>query len=98
LHVIVSEEALFLQIADRGRGFDLDEAGALATNGLRGMRERAELLGGKLRIDANPGAGVTVTVNLPLGSDQHPHEQNLIRQNQEGASRLPPPPQLIAAL
>ncbi|RME40970.1 MAG: HAMP domain-containing protein [Caldilineae bacterium] len=34
--------------------------------GLLGMRERAELLGGRLTLDARPGAGTTVQVDIPL--------------------------------
>jgi signal transduction histidine kinase len=30
------------------------------------MRERAEALGGTLRIDTAPGAGTTVTLEVPL--------------------------------
>jgi signal transduction histidine kinase len=33
--------------------------------GLRSMVERAELVGGQLRIRSQPGAGTTVTVTVP---------------------------------
>jgi two-component system, NarL family, sensor kinase len=34
--------------------------------GLSGMRERAELLGGKLQLSSSPGRGTTVRLVLPL--------------------------------
>ena len=52
---------LNLRIDDDGRG------GAIVPgNGLCGMRERIESLGGKLRVDAMPGQGTRVEVTLPL--------------------------------
>jgi signal transduction histidine kinase len=57
-------------ISDDGRGFDADQARADAVQGahvgLLGMRERAELLGGEVRISAQPGHGCTVRVRVPL--------------------------------
>ncbi|MEZ5095645.1 MAG: ATP-binding protein [Nocardioides sp.] len=35
--------------------------------GLRGMDERAKLLGGRLRIHSRPGTGTEVTLTVPLG-------------------------------
>lgn len=59
------DHAYVLRISDDGEGLTPapTRPGAL---GLVGMRERAELLGGSLTIDSPPGAGVTVTVHLPL--------------------------------
>ncbi|HXE83934.1 MAG TPA: PAS domain S-box protein [Gemmatimonadales bacterium] len=51
-------------IRDDGDGFDVNETrGAL---GLIGMQERASLLGGSVHIASHPGAGATVSVELPL--------------------------------
>jgi signal transduction histidine kinase len=52
-----------LSIADDGAGFDtstLDDG----RFGLRGMRERAELIGAHLRVDSAPGRGTRVSVTL----------------------------------
>jgi two-component system sensor histidine kinase DesK len=49
-----------LRIRDDGRG------GAIAPgNGLGGMRERIEALGGQLRVDSVPGRGTCVEARLP---------------------------------
>jgi signal transduction histidine kinase len=59
--------AVRLTVADDGAGFDLPAT--LHTSrrlGLTSMRERAEALGGELRIDTAPGAGTTVTLEVPL--------------------------------
>lgn len=55
-------------VADRGPGFDPDTASALRPDGgqgLIGLRDRAEMLGGHVRIEAGPGAGARITLSLP---------------------------------
>lgn len=54
-------------VADNGRGFD-PAVGRQAGLGLIGMRERAVLLGGDLRIDSAPGSGTRVVLEVPLGA------------------------------
>ena len=67
-HVAVSilegPESVTLTIKDDGRGFDPDEH--MFALGLLGMRERAELLGGRILIQSAPGAGTTITAVLPV--------------------------------
>jgi PAS domain S-box-containing protein len=57
--------ALRIAIQDWGTGFD---PGKVEENrfGLAGMRERARLLGGSIRIDSTPGQGTCITAELPL--------------------------------
>jgi signal transduction histidine kinase len=55
-----------LTVRDDGRGFD--PATANGGFGLTGMRERVELAGGTLRVEAEPGAGTTVFATIPIGS------------------------------
>jgi two-component system, NarL family, sensor kinase len=61
---------LELEITDAGRGFDaagaLDPARGTPGSGLRGMRDRLELFGGRLRITSAPGAGTRVHAAVPL--------------------------------
>jgi len=64
------EKGVAVQIEDDGIGFDLSQVLQLASVkesvGLRGMEERAELLGGTLSIDTKPGGGTRVTVEIPI--------------------------------
>ena len=60
---------LQLQVEDRGCGFDPPtKLAEHRSSGLRGMHERAVLLGGQLTIDSAPGAGTRITAALPLPS------------------------------
>ncbi len=59
----VGADALSIEVEDRGKGIDPDATGG---GGLVGMRERAEDLGGRLKIATSPGAGVTVAATLPI--------------------------------
>jgi signal transduction histidine kinase len=54
---------LELSIRDNGRGFSTPATSA-AGIGLHSMRERAERLGGTLRIDAIPGAGTALSIHI----------------------------------
>lgn len=52
-----------LVVSDDGRGFV--PGGASQSLGLPGMRERASLLGGELRVDSAPGRGTMVRATIP---------------------------------
>lgn len=54
-------------VADNGAGFELE--GIDGTRyGIRGMRERAALIGGRLDIQSIEGAGTTVVLHVPVGA------------------------------
>jgi signal transduction histidine kinase/ligand-binding sensor domain-containing protein len=61
-------DKLYLRIFDNGRGFEQGDAfSPLAGHfGVIGMRERAERLGGELRLASHPGEGTQVEVEVPL--------------------------------
>ncbi len=63
---------LTIRVADDGRGFRVRKRSSTSTEGLgiAGMRERAELVGGELRIDSRPGNGTIVVAVLP--TEQEP--------------------------
>ena len=61
--------AVTLLVQDDGTGFDLGEverAGALHGIGLRGMAERARLMGGSLQVESILGWGTRVRAHLPI--------------------------------
>jgi PAS domain S-box-containing protein len=59
------DEAILLEVADDGRGFD--PGSARAGIGLSAMRERVEELGGEIEVSSKPGNGTEVTVRVPSG-------------------------------
>jgi len=55
-----------LTVRDNGRGFSPESPRKPNSYGLLGLRERASLLGGEVRIVSEPGRGSTVEMRLPL--------------------------------
>jgi signal transduction histidine kinase len=56
-----------LRIVDNGRGFEQkDVFSSLGHFGLLGIRERADRLGGEMRLASHPGEGTEVEVTAPL--------------------------------
>jgi signal transduction histidine kinase len=55
---------LTLLVQDDGRGFDPSDGEALGHYGMRGMRERAELVGGTLHVESRPGEGTSVRLEV----------------------------------
>ena len=67
VRLLTRHQTLWIEIRDQGIGFD--QAAVLMgseTSGLAGMRERAVLLGGRLEIDSQPGAGTHLTAELSI--------------------------------
>jgi signal transduction histidine kinase len=57
---------LVAEVSDKGPGFDVRDRPRLGHLGLTGMRERAELLGGRLELESSPGGGTLVRAYLPV--------------------------------
>lgn len=61
---------IVLKVVDDGIGFDVPAvigvSSAASRLGLVGMRERAEIFGGKLEINSHPGKGTVITVYIPI--------------------------------
>ena len=59
-----------LGVQDDGIGFLVEDSGGRPGHlGLISMRERAEMLGGTLRVQSAPGAGARVDVRIPLHTE-----------------------------
>lgn len=69
----INDQALSLTVQDDGKGFSEHCAVKEGSRGLRGMRERAQLLGGDFQISVGELGGGAVTVSLPL---THPSPVN----------------------
>jgi signal transduction histidine kinase len=63
-------EAGRLEVADDGIGFDPAAIRKSGGQGLQGMAERAEQLGGTLTVDSKPGTGTKVAVMVPREAGQ----------------------------
>ncbi len=69
LRLRTDREALVLEVSDCGTGFSAETllpTGTPRGFGLFSIRERAELLGGTLKVESVPGQGAQVTLTLPL--------------------------------
>ncbi len=67
LSLAAGTDGVRLAVHDNGRGFGErpdDDAGRRAY-GMTGIRERAELIGARLRVDSIPGRGTTIEVVVP---------------------------------
>ncbi|MGW7680764.1 HAMP domain-containing sensor histidine kinase [Kribbella sp. NPDC054772] len=62
LYLTGHEDAVVLRVKDDGRGIGLAHEGA----GLRGMRERALLIGASLELAAAPNGGTEVSLTVPV--------------------------------
>jgi signal transduction histidine kinase len=69
-HLPEDEQMIFLEIADNGKGFDVngvlnsyEKRGSL---GMINLRERAEMINAALRVQSAPGKGTRVQVIIPL--------------------------------
>ena len=58
-------DELLLTIADDGCGLSTALEGERKTYGLLGMRERVDMLGGRMAIDSSPGRGTHIEVMVP---------------------------------
>ena len=66
--------AIYTIIKDDGDGFDVDQVmsdyeqrGSL---GMINIRERAELIGGELKLESKPGAGTKISIRVPKAKEE----------------------------
>ena len=64
----MSVDTLNLQVTDDGQGFQPENTFIASKGhfGLLGMRERAQALGGELRVESEPGKGTRLQVSAPV--------------------------------
>lgn len=71
LELVFQEDSIQLHIADNGVGFSLEQVESKAKVhsqfGLVGMKERVELLQGKIDIESSVGEGTKIKILVPLG-------------------------------
>lgn len=63
--LVLRPTSVTFTVRDDGQGFD-PQTIRPDRHGILGMRERARLLGGRLRVSGRPGRGTTVTALIPL--------------------------------
>ena len=71
-----------LTVTDDGRGFDQSVPARATALGLRGLRERAAALGGRVKVTSAPGQGTKVEASFPMA-----------REGQEPAAASPAQPE-----
>jgi nitrate/nitrite-specific signal transduction histidine kinase len=71
-HVEIMERDAHVSVLvrDDGRGFD--PSARSAGFGLMGMRERSDLLGGRLSVDSTPSRGTTISARFPTARRREP--------------------------
>jgi signal transduction histidine kinase len=62
IRLVWRDDALMIDLADDGHGFD---GGVSAGTGLRGLRDRAAALGGSFEVDSQVGVGTRLLASLP---------------------------------
>ena len=85
---------LHIVIADQGSGFDVESLAARPAGvhfGLFSIRERMEAMGGSFQLDSAPDRGTTVTLTLPLSTDEEPARAQT-GMNSRGQLHLAPVP------
>jgi len=69
-----------LEVEDNGKGIEKEKLLSLESLGLLGMRERAQMFGGRITVTGTPGIGTTVVVEIS------PVEKRKMDRDQEGAT------------
>jgi signal transduction histidine kinase len=59
-------DVVMATVVDDGRGFDVRDLEGRGSLGVTGMRERAELVGAKLKLKTAPSGGTTVRLKIPV--------------------------------
>jgi signal transduction histidine kinase len=69
-----SPEMLRVEVRDSGPGFDPVVAASKGRLGMRGMRQRVEVLGGVFELQTTIGSGTLISVSIPLTAENSDRE------------------------
>ena len=72
----IQHETLWVEVVDKGKGFDTSAVLERPTSGLGGMRERAELAGGYLVVRSILNQGTQVIAALPINENRLERRKN----------------------
>jgi signal transduction histidine kinase len=67
VELIGTKDVVRLMVADRGVGFNPEDARQYGGLGLVSMQERVHLVRGTFSVDSTPGEGTKILVGVPLG-------------------------------
>ena len=73
VRLAIRDDRITLRVADNGRGFEVATAGS-KSYGLASMRERAAIIGGRIRIASRPEMGTRVVLTAPFAPSAPPVE------------------------
>ncbi len=62
----MGDAAVRLSMDDNGKGLDTDQLEKEPNLGLKLIKDRTEMLGGKFELDSAPGKGTRVTLSIPV--------------------------------
>ena len=65
----LEDRRLCTEVSDSGAGFSPDELEPHLSVGLGGMRERSQILGGRLIVSSAPGVGTSILLEVPVRGD-----------------------------
>jgi signal transduction histidine kinase len=62
----MGNQAVRVSVDDNGKGFDTDSLNENTSLGLKLIRDRAEMLGGKFEMDSVVGRGTRIAFSVPV--------------------------------
>ena len=69
IQLVKKNNSLLLVISDNGKGFDISKNTGSGGMGLRNMRERAEIHGGRFKISSEENEGTLIMIDFPYKED-----------------------------
>lgn len=70
-----AEGVLTLEVSDNGKGISPEALANAGAFGIRGLKERAKVVGGWLDLITREGQGTTLILNIPLDGESSTHDE-----------------------